>query len=114
MFAIVLLVLSLVSSCFCAISAYNRLVSLKNQVANAWKQIDVQLKRRHDLIPEPHQHGQGSDELREARLSKQSSRPATRQSPRPTAATSRRRRRLRHSSPAHFRACSLSSRRIPT
>jgi LemA protein len=34
-----------------AISAYNGLVSLKNQVANAWKQIDVQLKRRHDLIP---------------------------------------------------------------
>jgi len=33
------------------ISAYNGLVSLKNQVANAWKQIDVQLKRRHDLIP---------------------------------------------------------------
>jgi len=31
--------------------AYNGLVSLKNQVANAWKQIDVQLKRRHDLIP---------------------------------------------------------------
>ena len=25
--------------------------ALKNQVANAWKQIDVQLKRRHDLIP---------------------------------------------------------------
>lgn len=33
------------------ISAYNKLVALKNQVANAWKQIDVQLKRRHDLIP---------------------------------------------------------------
>ena len=33
------------------ISAYNGLVALKNQVANAWKQIDVQLKRRHDLIP---------------------------------------------------------------
>ena len=31
--------------------AYNGLVSLKNQVMNAWKQIDVQLKRRHDLIP---------------------------------------------------------------
>jgi len=31
--------------------AYNRLVTLKNQVANGWKQIDVQLKRRHDLIP---------------------------------------------------------------
>ena len=33
------------------IGAYNKLISLKNQVANAWKQIDVQLKRRHDLIP---------------------------------------------------------------
>ena len=33
------------------IGAYNGLISLKNQVANAWKQIDVQLKRRHDLIP---------------------------------------------------------------
>ena len=30
---------------------YNRLVALRNQVQNAWKQIDVQLKRRHDLIP---------------------------------------------------------------
>jgi LemA protein len=33
------------------VSAYNGLVSLKNQTANAFKQIDVQLKRRHDLIP---------------------------------------------------------------
>jgi LemA protein len=33
------------------IGAYNGLVALKNRVANAWKQIDVQLKRRHDLIP---------------------------------------------------------------
>jgi LemA protein len=31
--------------------AYNGLIALKNQTANAWKQIDVQLKRRHDLIP---------------------------------------------------------------
>ena len=30
---------------------YNRLVELKNRVANAYAQIDVQLKRRHDLIP---------------------------------------------------------------
>jgi LemA protein len=36
---------------FWAIGAYNALISLRNQVANAWKQIDVQLKRRHDLIP---------------------------------------------------------------
>jgi LemA protein len=31
--------------------AYNRLVQLRNQVKNAWAQIDVQLKRRWDLIP---------------------------------------------------------------
>jgi LemA protein len=30
---------------------YNRLVGLRNQVKNAWAQIDVQLKRRYDLIP---------------------------------------------------------------
>jgi LemA protein len=34
-----------------AIALYNRLVGLKNQVLNGWRQIDVQLKRRHDLIP---------------------------------------------------------------
>jgi LemA protein len=32
-------------------STYNGLVGLRNQVKNAWAQIDVQLKRRHDLIP---------------------------------------------------------------
>jgi len=34
-----------------AISAYNKLIALKGDTINAWKQIDVQLKRRHDLIP---------------------------------------------------------------
>jgi LemA protein len=34
-----------------AIVTYNGLVSIRNQVQNAWGQIDVQLKRRHDLIP---------------------------------------------------------------
>jgi LemA protein len=34
-----------------AILIYNNLVSLQNRVQNGWKQIDVQLKRRHDLIP---------------------------------------------------------------
>jgi LemA protein len=33
------------------IATYNKLVRLRNQVKNAWAQIDVQLKRRHDLIP---------------------------------------------------------------
>lgn len=36
---------------FWIIWAYNLLVSLRHRVQNAWKQIDVQLKRRHDLIP---------------------------------------------------------------
>src|SRR5215470_20022893 len=30
---------------------YNRLVRLRNRVQNAWSDVDVQLKRRHDLIP---------------------------------------------------------------
>ena len=34
-----------------AIAAYNRLVQLRNRIANAFGQIDVQLKRRHDLVP---------------------------------------------------------------
>jgi len=33
------------------VGAYNRLIRRRNQVKNAWAQIDVQLKRRHDLIP---------------------------------------------------------------
>ena len=36
---------------FWAVGGYNRLVGLRNQTQNGWKQIDVQLKRRHDLIP---------------------------------------------------------------
>ena len=36
---------------FMVIGIYNSLIRLRNQVKNAWAQIDVQLKRRHDLIP---------------------------------------------------------------
>ncbi len=36
---------------FWAVGAYNRLVSLRNKFKNAFAQIDVQLKRRYDLIP---------------------------------------------------------------
>ena len=36
---------------FWAVGAYNRLVRMKNTIANAFGQIDVQLKRRYDLIP---------------------------------------------------------------
>jgi LemA protein len=34
-----------------AILLYNRLVTLRNRVENAWAQVDVQLRRRYDLIP---------------------------------------------------------------
>ncbi|HUR67601.1 MAG TPA: LemA family protein [Candidatus Thermoplasmatota archaeon] len=34
-----------------AIGAYNRIIRLENAIDNAWAQIDVQLKRRADLIP---------------------------------------------------------------
>jgi LemA protein len=47
----IILLIILVVVALWGISAYNKLVGLKNQVYNAWKQIDVQLKRRHDLIP---------------------------------------------------------------
>ncbi len=33
------------------VAIYNGLVRLRNEVGNGWSQIDVQLKRRHDLIP---------------------------------------------------------------
>jgi LemA protein len=33
------------------IVTYNGFINLKNRVENAWAQIDVQLKRRYDLIP---------------------------------------------------------------
>ena len=36
---------------FWAVGAYNRLVRLKNTISNAFGQIDVQFKRRYDLIP---------------------------------------------------------------
>lgn len=46
---VIIVVLALIA--FWAISTYNNLVSLRNRVANAWAQIDVQLKQRADLIP---------------------------------------------------------------
>jgi len=49
--ALIVLLVVLAAVVLWVVGAYNGLISLKNQVANAWKQIDVQLKRRHDLIP---------------------------------------------------------------
>ena len=46
---IILIVIALIVAW--AISIYNNLVNLRNRVGNAFSQIDVQLTRRHDLIP---------------------------------------------------------------
>jgi len=48
---LILLPVSLIVLVLFVIGIYNALVRLRNQVDNAWSQIDVQLKRRHDLIP---------------------------------------------------------------
>src|SRR5580693_4311720 len=50
MFAIGVLIV-LAALVLWAIASYNHLVGMRNQVLNGWRQIDVQLKRRHDLIP---------------------------------------------------------------
>jgi LemA protein len=47
-FGFIILVFIVILWC---VAQYNSLVTLRNQVTNGWKQIDVQLKRRHDLIP---------------------------------------------------------------
>jgi LemA protein len=47
---------------------FNGLVGLRNQVKNAWAQIDVQLKRRHDLIPNLVQTVQGYMQYERATL----------------------------------------------
>ncbi|MFC1500356.1 LemA family protein [Candidatus Zixiibacteriota bacterium] len=48
-FWIILILLAVVL--FFVIGTYNSLVQLRNRVRNSWSQIDVQLKRRYDLIP---------------------------------------------------------------
>jgi len=51
MIAVYVIIGILVVAIFAVVIMYNSLVGLRNQVRNAWAQIDVQLKRRHDLIP---------------------------------------------------------------
>jgi LemA protein len=51
MWAIIIIVAIIVIAVLLFIGSYNGLVRLRNRVDNAWAQIDVQLKRRHDLIP---------------------------------------------------------------
>ncbi|MFZ1083100.1 MAG: LemA family protein [Candidatus Kryptoniota bacterium] len=63
---IILLVLILLY----VVAKYNGLVTLRNQVNNGWKQIDVQLKRRHDLIPNLVQTVKGEMEFEQDTLQK--------------------------------------------
>ncbi len=51
MIALLIIIAIIVIIILLFIGMYNGLVGLRNQVKDAWAQIDVQLKRRHDLIP---------------------------------------------------------------
>jgi LemA protein len=51
MVAVIVIVVIVVLLLLYAVAVFNRLVTLKNRVAEAWAQIDVQLRRRYDLIP---------------------------------------------------------------
>src|SRR5215208_3139981 len=48
---VIVLVVIVVLLLFVLIAMYNRLVRLRNRAENAWAQVDVQLRRRYDLIP---------------------------------------------------------------
>jgi len=50
MLAIILLIILIILGIW-IVGSYNRLVTLKNRAKEAWADIDVQLKRRYDLIP---------------------------------------------------------------
>ena len=51
MIAVIVIIVVVVLLALIFAAMYNSLVRRRNQVDNSWSQIDVQLKRRHDLIP---------------------------------------------------------------
>jgi len=51
MWTIIIIALIILFIVMFVVGIYNRLVQLRNQVKNSWSQIDVQLQRRYDLIP---------------------------------------------------------------
>ena len=51
MWILIVIIVIVVLIIFWAIATYNSLVDFRNRVKDSWSQIDVQLKRRFDLIP---------------------------------------------------------------
>ncbi len=70
MFLFYILIAAAVILVFWVVAKYNGLITLRNQVTNGWKQIDVQLKRRHDLIPNLVQTVKGQMEFEQETLQK--------------------------------------------
>ncbi len=70
MLILYLIIAVIVLVLFWVIAKYNGLIRLRNQTTNGWKQIDVQLKRRHDLIPNLVQAVKGEMEFEQDTLQK--------------------------------------------
>jgi LemA protein len=70
MFIVYALIIIVILVVLWVIAKYNGLIALRNQVTNGWKQIDVQLKRRHDLIPNLVQTVKGIMEFEQDTLQK--------------------------------------------
>ena len=51
MTALIVVLVLVVLLALWGVTSYNRLIKLRNLVQEAWRQIDVELNRRHDLIP---------------------------------------------------------------
>ena len=48
---VILLVVAIIVVILVGVGIYNSIVTLRNRIDNAWSQIDVQLRKRYDLIP---------------------------------------------------------------
>jgi LemA protein len=69
LFELLVTIGAIVLICLVMVGIYNRLVSGRQEIGNAWSQIDIQLKRRHDLIPNLVNTVKGAMEMEKATLS---------------------------------------------
>ena len=112
----------IVAVVFWAVAIYNRLVQLRNRFKNAFAQIDVQLKRRYDLIPNLVETAKGymkhERETLEAVIAARNAAVGAGAEGRRGSPATRRRcrasRRPRARSAARSAGCSRCPRRIPT